>query len=195
MDTEQTLLDAARRMDQDALVKIFDLYSTSLFNYARRICGDRVLADHIVGDVFAKLVEQLSVGKGPRSNLRAYLYQSAYHQIIDEGHYSQRRAPLEVIDSLRPESHPGLDDQIMFKQILHAVRHELTDDQRHVIFLRFLEEFSLQETATILGKNINHVKVIQNRALAALRRALERQEIKIVKSSSRIRNLSNVLGV
>ncbi|HSL44641.1 MAG TPA: RNA polymerase sigma factor [Anaerolineales bacterium] len=198
MDTENTLLDAARRMDEKALVKIFDLYSASLFNYVRRLCSDPVIADHIVGDVFAKLLEQLSAGKGPKSNLRAYLYQSAYHQLIDEAHNSHRCAPLEIAESLRPEARSAflsLEDQIMFQQILHAIRDELTGDQRHVIFLRFFEEFSLQETAVILGKNINHVKVIQSRALAALRRAVERQEINQVMASSRIRSFSKVLGI
>jgi RNA polymerase sigma factor (sigma-70 family) len=45
-------------------------------------------------------------------------------------------------------------------------------DQRHVIILRFLEGFSVHETAVIIGKEESNVKVIQNRAIAALRRAL-----------------------
>jgi RNA polymerase sigma-70 factor (ECF subfamily) len=61
---------------------------------------------------------------------------------------------------------------MMFDLILKAIQDELTDDQRHVIVLRFMEEFSLQETAAILGKKVNHVKVIQNRALAKLRKAI-----------------------
>jgi len=68
---------------------------------------------------------------------------------------------------------PQMDDQILFKQILHAMQNVLTDDQRHVIILRFLEEFSLRETAAILGKQVGHVKVIQGRALAKLRGSLQ----------------------
>src|SRR5689334_6768230 len=96
MDDESGLLDSAKRMDQEALVKIFDLYSAALFNYALRLSGDPVTADHIVGDVFARLLERLAAGQGPTSNLRSYLYQSAYHLLIDEVRSSRRRAPLEV---------------------------------------------------------------------------------------------------
>jgi RNA polymerase sigma-70 factor (ECF subfamily) len=198
MENDSSLLNAARNMDQDALVKIFDLYSFSLFNYAARLCGDPVLADHIVGDVFAKLLEQLSAGNGPRTNLKSYLYETAYHLIVDESRYSKRRAPLEVAALLPQESQAGstrLDDQILFQQILHAIRDQLTDDQRHVIVLRFLEEFSLRETAMIMGKTINHVKVIQNRALAALRKSMEHKEIGKRVSSPRIRKLSKALGL
>jgi DNA-directed RNA polymerase specialized sigma24 family protein len=35
-----------------------------------------------------------------------------------------------------------------------------------------MEEFSLEETAAIMGKKVNHVKVIQNRAIAKLRKAI-----------------------
>jgi RNA polymerase sigma-70 factor (ECF subfamily) len=52
---------------------------------------------------------------------------------------------------------------------------ELTEDQRNVIVLRFQEEFSLQETADIIGKNVNAVKALQNRAIIKLREALKRE--------------------
>jgi len=47
METDRELLNAARQMNKDALVKVFDLYSSALYKYAVRICGDRVMADHI----------------------------------------------------------------------------------------------------------------------------------------------------
>jgi RNA polymerase sigma-70 factor, ECF subfamily len=197
METDHALLNAARRMDEDALVKIFDLYARALFNYALRLCGDAVRADHIVGDVFAKLLDQLSAGNGPTSNLRAYLYEMAYHQIVDEARYSKHRVPLEEAASLGQDTHSAflrLEDELTFKQILQLLQTELTVDQRHVIVLRFLEEFSLRETAAIMGKTVEHVKVIQNRAIAALRGSLERREIQKAISSPRVRGLSKAFG-
>ena len=198
MENDSSLLNAARMMNQDALVKIFDLYSFPLFNYAARLCGDSVLADHIVGDVFAKLLEQLSAGNGPRTNLRSYLYETTYHLIIDETRFSKRKAPLEVAGLLRQEpdsGSPEMEDQVLFKQILHAMQNELTDDQRHVIILRFLEEFSLRETAAIMGKTIDNVKVMQNRAIAALRKSIENKGTRKRVASPRIRKLSKALGI
>lgn len=184
-------------MNHDALVRIFDLYSSALFNYALRLCGDPVMADHIVGDVFAKLLDQLSAGNGPRSNLRSYLYETAYHQIIDEARSSKRRVPLEALASLRQDTHSAflrLEDQIMVEPILHAL-NELTDDQRHVIIFRFLEDFSLRETAAIMGKTVTHVKVIQTRALAALRRSLKYKEIRKATAHPEVGNLSRSLAL
>ena len=187
MDDDSGLLDAAKRMDQEALVSIFDLYSAALFNYALRLSGDPVTADHIVGDVFARLLERFSSGQGPNSNLRSYLYQSAYHLLIDEVRSSRRSAPLEVASTEPAELHtnaPSLEDQIMLKQVLQIIRTKLTTDQRHVIVLRFLEGFNLQETSMITGKRVDHVKVIQGRAIAALRKALDQGGIPLRPSSS-----------
>jgi len=194
METDRTLLDAARRMDKEALVKIFDLYSPALYKYALHLCSDPVTADHIVGDVFAKLLDQLAAGNGPKDNLRSYLYETTYHRLIDEARYSKHRAPIEVSDLVRPDVSSGflgLEDKILFQQILHAIHTNLTDDQRHVIVLRFLEGFSLRETAAILGKTANHVKVIQNRAIAKLRKSLGYQEGQKVTSVPRIRSVSH----
>jgi RNA polymerase sigma-70 factor, ECF subfamily len=181
MEADLVLLHAARRMDKDALVAIFDLYATPLYKYVMRLCGDQLLSDHIVGDVFAKLLEQLAAGNGPETNLRSYLYQMAHHQMMDESRYAQRREPLEALYSYFPDARAGgqeVENKILFEKLLAALQHDLTADQRHVIILRFLEGFSLRETAAILGKEANHVKVIQNRGIAKLRQVLEPTDIR-----------------
>lgn len=162
-------------MNQDALIRIFDLYSSALYNYTLRLCNDSLEADQIVGDVFAKFLEQLSAGNGPSTNLRSYLYETAYHLVIDRSRYSCREAPLEVIDFVRQDGSSTLtrlEDRMLFETVSQAIKKCLTDDQRHVIILRFLEGFSLRETAGIIGKEVYNVKVIQNRGVAKLRKAL-----------------------
>jgi len=175
MKTEIPLLEAAKSMNREALIEIFDLYSSSLYNYALRLCNDPLKADHIVGDVFAKLLDQWSVGSGPNTNLRSYLYETTYHLIVDEARHSHREAPLEVVDFLRNDgssSLVNLENRMLFETVIMAIKKNLTEDQRHVIILRFLEGFSLRETADIMGKEVYNVKVIQNRGVAKLRKAL-----------------------
>ena len=198
MDTELDLLNAARRMNKEALIKIFDQYSSALFQYALRLGGDPMLADHVVGDVFVKLLDQLSQGNGPRKNLRSYLYETTYHQMIDEARYAKRRAPLEAAALLRQDTHAlflNLENKILFKHILQTLPKALTEDQRNVIILRFLEGFSVHETAAIMGKNDEHVKVIQGRALAKLRTFIEQQELIKSVPAQRIRQAPTALGV
>ena len=179
-ESDMTLLEAAKQMDREALVKIFDLYSPAIYNYAFRLCGDALMADYIVGDVFAKLLEHLSAGRGPSTNLRSYLYEMAYHMVVDEARHSNRTTKIEKVDLMPQDkysSNSSVEDQILFKNIMRAIQSHLTVDQRHVIVLRFLEGFNIHETAVIIGKEESNVKVIQNRAIAALRNALGHEGI------------------
>jgi len=175
MQADSTLLNAAREMDEAAIVKIFDTYAPALFNYALRTGNDPLIADNIVGDVFAKLLDQLARGYGPNSNLRSYLFQMAYHLIVDEVRYSQRRLSLETYELLPQNGtseFAGSETRMAFETVLHAIRDELSISQRHVIVLRFLEGFNIRETAEILGRSESSVKVTQNRAITVLRKAL-----------------------
>lgn len=174
------LLKAAQKLDEEALTTIFDSFAPAIYKYALRLCHDSIEADNIVGDVFSQLLEQFAGGKGPRTNLRSYLYQTAYHLVVDHSRDNKHTAPLEVAINLQE---PGrtvptstqIEERVLMEALVSAMNSELTDDQRHVIILRFLEDFSLKETAQIVGKEVNNVKVIQNRGIAKLRKALEHQ--------------------
>lgn len=174
------LLKAAQKLDEDALTMIFDEYAPAIYKYVLRLSRDPIEADNIVGDVFSQLLEQFAAGKGPRTNLRSYLYQTAYHLVVDRSRDSKHSAPLEVAVNMQDKdrsvsTHTQIEERVLMEALVSAMNTELTDDQRHVIILRFLEDFSLKETAQIVGKEVNNVKVIQNRGITKLRKALEHQ--------------------
>jgi RNA polymerase sigma-70 factor (ECF subfamily) len=179
METDLSLLDAARSMDKKALVAIFDRFATELYNYALHMCGDPLNADNAVGDVFTKFLEQLAAGKGPQTNLRSYLYTMTFHLIVDGSRLSQREAPLELVDFELDKSNghrlmdSSLENKILLDTLILAIKNHLTTSQRHVVILRFMEEFSLYETAQIVGKDVSSVKAIQYRAIVKLRKVLD----------------------
>ena len=175
MADASALLKAAKRFDQDSLEKIFDQYAPVLYNYVLRLCQDPIQADQIVGDVFAKLLDQLAAGKGPRKNLRSYLYQIAYNLFIDQSRYSQRIAPIEIVYFIATDTgsvQTEIENRALLDTAMLAINNNLTEDQRHVIILRFLEGLNLKETAKIVGKNTDSVKVLQSRGIAKLRQVL-----------------------
>jgi RNA polymerase sigma-70 factor, ECF subfamily len=175
MSGESSLLEAARRRDPQALGQIFDSFAPAIYRYAIRLCHDASEADRIVGDVFAQLLEQLAAGRGPKTNLRSYLYQIAYHVLIDHVREASRIASMDdavnVPDGVASVA-TQVEEQELLRDLEEAVRYGLTDEQRHVVVLRFVEGFNLQETADITGKNVNAVSVLQNRAISKLRQLL-----------------------
>ncbi len=175
MIDESGLLEGARKGDADALAQIFDTYAPALFRYAVRLCHDPAESDRIVGDVFAQLLEHLSDGRGPKSNLRSYLYQITYHVLVDHvrdaSHVSSMEEALNLPDRMQSVA-TQVEEQELIRELEYAVANGLTPEQQQVVLLRFVEGFSLQETAQITGKKVNAVSVLQNRAIAKLRQVL-----------------------
>ena len=181
METDRSLLEAARRLDQRALVAIFDRYAVELYNYVLRLYSDPYKADHIVGEVFSNFLEQLSAGKEARSNLRSDLYKLTY-QLIAEGTHSSKHESFLEFAAFGPDQNNGQhatnsdpENKMLLDTVILAIKRHLTKDQRHVVVLRFLEGFSLRETAEIVGKNINNVRAIQNRGIANVRKVLNQE--------------------
>ena len=178
---ETAFIEAISSLDQEALEAVFEEYAPILYKYLLRLGQGPQEADQIVGDVFVRLLEKLSEGKGPRKNLRSYLFQTAYHLVVDHSRDRKRAAPLEVaeIEPVEGEAksvQAQTEESLLLETLSSAIEDELTEEQRVVIVLRFQEGFSLKETAEIVGKKVNAVKALQNRAMSRLRDALTSQE-------------------
>ncbi len=162
-------------LDQDGLATIFDEYAPAIYKYLLRLGIGSQEADQIVGDVFVRLLEKFAEGKGPHKNLRSYLFQIAYHLMVDHARERQRTAPLEVALSMSNEKESVqsmAEENLLLEKLSIAMEHDLTEEQKNVIVLRFQEDFSLKETAEITGKSVNAVKALQNRGIINLRQAM-----------------------
>jgi len=174
MDTRaKDLLQGARRFDQQALGDIYDLYSGKLYAYAMRLLGSQELAEDCVADTFSRFLLALKNGGGPQDFLQAYLYRIAHNWITD----TYRRQPppaLELREELAAKDKSvelRAEENIQQNRLRSALRM-LTEDQRQVIVLRFLEDMENEEVAAVLQKEVGAVKALQHRAVASLRRIL-----------------------
>jgi RNA polymerase sigma-70 factor (ECF subfamily) len=81
-------------------------------------------------------------------------------------------------DDLRsdPEGNPSfLVAQKSDRQWVRAALLRLSPEQRQVIELRFMEDWSHQEVADALGKSVESTRALQYRALESLRQILSEQ--------------------
>lgn len=168
---EQTLLHRAKQLQPDALTMVYDLYSTPVYKYAYRLLGDNNLAEDCVADVFDRFLTAMKQGGGPQTHLRAYLYRIAHNWIVD--HY-RRNANVDVEEltdfAIAKEDTAREASDRLEKQLLRQMVIRLPDEQRQVIVLRYLEQWSLEEIAEGMNKTVGAVKALQHRALASLQR-------------------------
>ena len=177
MQDEPALLEAARRLDPEALTAIFDHYAPAIFNFVYYLCQDEEESDSVVGDTFETLLELFSSGKGPETSLRLCIFQIAYSSVMDDarplGHVMDLETVVEVTQNRRViPTWTQCDESTLLSKLRAAINHDLSGIQRHVLILRYIEGFSLQDTAAIIGKKVDHVRSLQSSSISRLRKSL-----------------------
>ncbi len=108
----------------------------------------------------------------------AWLYRIGHNLVVDHLRQQSRRGqfPLQESPAWDQESSEDLlESKIEKEELLRAFRY-LTVDQRQVLILKFIQEMDNSGVAQVLGKTEGAVKSIQHRALASLKRVLERTQ-------------------
>ena len=165
-------LDGLQKLDSQAVAAIYDRYFPDVYRYVFYRLGNESLAEDIASDVFVRLLEAVKSKRGPQTNLKGWLISTAANVIADHLRRIYRR-PTESLSDSMPDLGSSLTDEIDRRHQTDAVRQayaQLTPEQQNVLALRFGDGYSLEETATVMQKQVNAVKALQFRALAALQR-------------------------
>jgi len=169
---DDRVLDGLQNLDQHSIGAIYDKYFSEIYRYALYRIGDPALAEDLVSDVFVRLLEAVLSGRPPQTNLKGWLIGTASHAVTDHLRRKYHRPEVEISEFI-PDRGPSLTaevDQRERNRLVNDAYVQLTPEQQHVLALRFGQGYSLEETAAFMNKNVNAVKALQFRALAALQR-------------------------
>ena len=175
-----TLVERAQQGDTEAFGLIYDRYLDTVFRFIYFRVGNRPLAEDLTSDTFLRALKRISSFTWQGRDLGAWLVTIARNLVAD--HFKSGRYRLEVttgdvLDADRedrgPEGSPetAVVDHITNVALLTAVK-QLNPEQQECIVLRFLQGFSVAETAQAMGKNEGAIKALQYRAVRALARLL-----------------------
>jgi RNA polymerase sigma-70 factor (ECF subfamily) len=150
--------------------ELFDLYFRKLYRFAYARTGDPDAAEEIASETMAAAAQGIGRYRDTGAPIGAWLYRITRNITADHLERRRRRpqASLEAVEVESPSWAPGVEDSTDIARGLA----KLTREQQEVIALRFYNDCSLAEAAEAMGKSVNAVKVLQHRALAALKRQL-----------------------
>lgn len=171
---ENELLARARDFDTDALGRIHDAYYPPIYRYIAFRVGTREVAEDLTADVFERFLQALRAKNAPRTTLRGWLFGVAANVVSDHHRRSYRAPQVELDEQLvsgTAEPDAAIETQLAHEELREAVK-TLTEDQQHVIALRFGREMPIQDVARTLGKTEAAIKQLQARAIATLARRI-----------------------
>jgi len=171
---EWDLVKRAQEYDEGAIEALYQTYYPKIYNYAFLQMGDVQAAEDLASDVMLKMIE--SIGKYHFRGLPfgAWVFRIARNRLIDLHRRRRRRGEVDLSETLSSAlaSPQSLAERAIERgQIQIALKH-VTDEQRQVIVLKFIQGFDNRSVGKIMGRSEGAIKSLQHRALLSLRRLL-----------------------
>jgi RNA polymerase sigma-70 factor (ECF subfamily) len=175
MEAKNPLIAGLRDLDPQAITKIHETYFPSVYRYAYYRVGDETVSEDLASETFIRLLEAVHAGRGPNTSLRGWLMGTISNLVNDYFRqvYKKNSEPLHEDLKSSIGDPVSLSEQRDRSESLRWGLSQLSQDQQHVLALRFGSGCSLAETAEVMGKTPNAIKQLQFRALNALRKHIE----------------------
>ena len=158
-------LDRLKRREPGAWSQLFERDYPIVFRSVLSRVGERALAEDIASQVFIEAIEGIGRYRERGRPITAWLLTIARHRSFDWF----RKVRREVGTVIEPTTE---GPEATLTVALDALVH-LTEDQREVIQLRFVEGYHLEEVAQLTGRTAGAVKSLQHRALARLKKIID----------------------
>jgi RNA polymerase sigma-70 factor (ECF subfamily) len=169
-------LAKAQKLDKKTLINLHEHYFDSVASYIRFKVSDPEAAADLSSEVFVRALEALHAGRGWHTSPKSWLLGIARYVVID---YYRQQGQIEQVNleglSLVSETEDKPHQHTLFNEdsrTLQAALKELTQAQKQVIFLRFMQGLSTKHTAKLMDKTPGAIKGLQHRALKALKNQL-----------------------
>jgi RNA polymerase sigma-70 factor (ECF subfamily) len=172
---EINLLKRAQTLDEEALAEIHDRYYQRVYRYFSFRMPDSQTAEDLTSEVFIRFLKAIRDKNAPPNTIQGWLFGAARNVARE---YYRRSKKIEVVsitehipageNSPEQKISKRLDVEAMIKAM-----EELTDDQKHVLALRFGYGLPIREVAEIINKSEAAVKMLQARAIMTLTKQMD----------------------
>lgn len=172
-EIEQLVLKA-QKGDQGAFSAVYDLFVDPIFRYVYYRVGAGDVED-VVENVFLKVWENLRQYR-PKRSFSAWIFRIAHNLVVDYYRSGREREVLgldpQIPDDSRLHNPIKNTQNVLDNEVLRRAVAMLKKQYRDVVIYKFINEFSNEEIAEIMQKSEGSLRILQFRALKALKREL-----------------------
>jgi RNA polymerase sigma-70 factor (ECF subfamily) len=168
---DPSLLGDIARGDREAFQRLYWRYAGRLLGYARRVLGNRALAEDVVQEVFTVIWLKASTYRPELGTPGAWIYMIARRKLVD--HW--RRQP-PVGEAARHVPEQGIQPSPEVALLLECALARLSPEQRQAVEVTCLGGFTHEEAATALDVPLGTLKSRIRQALGRMRSLLAKDE-------------------
>lgn len=176
----QNLVERTKKGDRDAFTSLYEHFVDQIYRYVYfRVNSDD--AEDITENAFVKAWEKIDkYTNNGNTTFSSWLFRIAHNLVVD--HYRQSKtieSITEEYQEYRAENHPGVVTERKIEgDILKDGLKLLKDDYQQFLVLKYINELSNRDISKMLGKSEGSLRILQYRALKALRIVLEDKGLK-----------------
>jgi len=174
--TDENLVIAALAGDDGAFSRLVGRHKRRVFRMAGRFARDSDEQEDICQEVFIKVYEKLASFRrdAPLENWISRIAVRCCYDALRSRKHEKNHTPLDdVAYELHDHAADARNSAIEMRDLLNRALARLKPDERLVITLQELEEYSVREIAASTGWSEANVKVRAHRAREVLKRIVE----------------------
>jgi RNA polymerase sigma-70 factor (ECF subfamily) len=166
------LVTLAQQGDAEAFGMVYDAYVDSIYRYLYYRVGSHALAEDLTSETFLRALRRIDSFTYRGKDFGAWLVTIARNLVTDHVKSSRFRLEVTTADMLDADrGDDGIEEAVLDRLdsavLVDAIR-ALKAEQQECIVLRFLQGFSVAETAEVMKRSEGAVKQLQLRAVRAL---------------------------
>lgn len=173
-DDTPLVLRAIQR-DQDAFGELYDRHVVRVYRHIYYMVGNAAEAEDLTAQTFLRAWEAIERYQVRGAPFVSWLLRIAHN--LGVSHLRARRETSQVhegiVDDKMRRDPESSYVQTAEEELVREAILLLRPEQRQVIILRFIEDLDYREVAEIIGKSVAAIRVIQHRALNALRKQMK----------------------
>ncbi len=166
------LVALAQGGDGEAFGLLYDLYVDMVFRFIYVRVNDRALAEDFTSETFLRALRRIGSISYQGRDIGAWFVTIARNIVFDHTKSARNRLESTTGETMETKDHVqstenAVLDTLQSEHLMAAVAR-LGDDQRECVMLRFVHGLSVNETASVMGKNDGAIKALQHRAVRKL---------------------------
>jgi len=166
------------QLKKQSLENIYIKYYDHILNYGLKLYPNADFVKDCIQDLFVKLYSNKKLQN--KAHIRAYLLKSIRNLIIDKLSKNKQLVSEQlisfhmIVDENDLEQKMGNNDEelLLLKKLLYSF-DQLSENQKQVVYFRYVQDLSHKEIAEILDMNEQSSMNLLSRAMIKLRKLIQ----------------------